>query len=56
MELVFFLFLIFLLVALVGHGIWLALAWLLRGGRSREEPGRYEPTLSDDRAATARYL
>jgi len=56
----FFIFLllavVLLIIVLVGHGIWVAIAWLLRGGRPRSDQTHYEPTLSDDRAATARYL
>jgi hypothetical protein len=43
-------------VVVVGHGLWVAIAWLLRGGRPRGDRASYEPTLGDDRAAMARYL
>ncbi|MBN1342590.1 MAG: hypothetical protein JXQ73_07920 [Phycisphaerae bacterium] len=58
MNSLFFLLLVVVPVAivLVGHGIWVVVAWLLRGGRPRDDQRSYEPTLSDDRAATARYL
>ena len=48
--------LVIALLTVVGHGIWVAVAWLVRGGRSKRDRAGYEPTLSDDRAATARYL
>lgn len=56
MEVIFILFIGVVLTALIGHGIWVVAAWLLRGCRSRVDRYRYEPTLEDDRAATARYL
>ncbi|UCG33351.1 MAG: hypothetical protein JSU68_01725 [Phycisphaerales bacterium] len=56
MESVLILLLVLGLVTVVGHGIWVAAAWLLRGGRRRRDRIDFEPTYSDDRAATARYL
>jgi hypothetical protein len=56
MELLLILLVLVVLVTLIGHGLWLLIASLLRGGRSRDDARRYEPTLSDDRAAAARYL
>ena len=56
MDLVISVVVVLLVVMAAGHGLWVAAAWLLRGGRSRKERAAYEPTLSDDRAATARYL
>jgi len=56
MEVAIALFVTALLVTLIGHGSWVFLAWLLRGGRSRKPHAFHEPTLSDDRTATARYL
>ena len=52
------LFIIFILAVLVvlGHGIWVLIAWLLRGCKSSKSAKAYEPTISDDRAATVRYL
>lgn len=44
------------LITVVGHGSWVVLAWLFRGCRSRSSFSIYEPTLSDDRAATMRHL
>lgn len=44
-----------IIISVVGHGLWVAIAWVLRGGRPRDTRAA-EPTLSDDRAATARYL
>jgi hypothetical protein len=55
MDLLLILLLVLIVIVLVGRGIWVAIAWLLRGGRSRSS-AKYEPTLSDDRAATARFL
>ncbi|MAE67025.1 MAG: hypothetical protein CMJ18_22420 [Phycisphaeraceae bacterium] len=43
-------------MTLVGHGIWVALARLLRGTRSPEPEKRFVPTVHEDRAATARCL
>lgn len=54
MELVFLMLILFIIM-LVGHAMWVVLAWILRGGRPREG-GSYEPTVADDRAATARHL
>ncbi|MBN1514294.1 MAG: hypothetical protein JXB13_19920 [Phycisphaerae bacterium] len=56
MEIILILLFVLAAIVLVGHGIWAGVAWLVRGGRSRHSPARYEPTLSDDRAATARLL
>ncbi|NLX21944.1 MAG: hypothetical protein GXY55_09795 [Phycisphaerae bacterium] len=55
MELIAIWLVVLSIVVLVGHGIWVLGAWLLRGMRPRER-ARFEPTLSDDRAATSRYL
>ncbi|MBK8269123.1 MAG: hypothetical protein IPK83_12775 [Planctomycetes bacterium] len=43
-------------ITIIGHGIWMAAAWVLRGGRPRQDRAGHEPTLNDDRAAVARYL
>ncbi|MBN1490753.1 MAG: hypothetical protein JXA69_12620 [Phycisphaerae bacterium] len=56
MELILILLCVLLIVTLVGHGIWVLLAFLFRGGRPQNRRGIYEPTVSDDRAATARHL
>jgi hypothetical protein len=47
---------VLLFVTLIGHGLWVAIAWVLRGGRPKSDRRSFEPTLDDDRAATARYL
>jgi hypothetical protein len=52
----FYFFVVLVLITLVGHGIWAGLAWLFRKGRRRGDRAAYEPTLHDDRAATARYM
>jgi len=58
MEFVLLVVLVFVLpiVTILGHALWLGIAWILRGGRPRHESARYEPTLTDDRAATVRHL
>jgi hypothetical protein len=56
MELLAILGIAGLIIMLVGHGLWLAAAWLFRGGREAQDRGNYEPTLADDRTATFRYL
>ncbi len=59
MEVIGILFMIALVVGVftvIGHGIWVAAAWVLRGGKRRSEVKNLEPNLNDDRAATARYL
>ncbi len=47
---------VLIFVVLIGHGIWVFLAWILRGGAPKSDRRTFEPTLDDDRAATARYL
>lgn len=56
MELLAILGIAVLIVMLVGHGLWVALAWLLRGGRGAQDRANYEPTVAEDRSATFRYL
>lgn len=43
-------------IVLIGHATWVFIAWILRGGRPKDDRTRFEPTLNEDRAATARYL
>src|SRR5438552_2197670 len=43
-PLLIILFILLLIVTLVGHGIWLALAWLFRGGKRKQSV--ISPTLS----------
>lgn len=47
---------VLLIVMLVGHGMWVLLAFVLRALTSRGERRGFEPTLHDDRNAAARYL
>ncbi|HRR83905.1 MAG TPA: hypothetical protein P5316_02755 [Phycisphaerae bacterium] len=56
MEFLCILLSVLLFVTLIGHGLWVAIAWLLRGGHPKSDRRSFEPTLDDDRAATARYL
>ncbi len=55
MEEFFILLLIFALLTVIGHGIWVLIAFVFRGFRGKREPER-TPTVQDDRIATARYL
>ncbi len=56
MELLIYLVFIVLFIAVVGHGLWLAITWVFRGFRSKSDRATFEPTLNEDRAAAARYL
>ncbi|MCA9257408.1 MAG: hypothetical protein KDA33_17295, partial [Phycisphaerales bacterium] len=53
-ELLIFL-LIVTMVTVIGHGIWVLLAFVFRGFRRKRDPER-TPTVQDDRISTARYL
>lgn len=55
-EVLFALLLGGLILMFIGHGMWLVLAWLIRLGKPRQTKTQFDPTLSDDRTATARYL
>lgn len=54
-EVIFFLCFAGVVVMLVGHGMWVVLAALLRLGKPKDQQQQFDPTLSDDRSATARY-
>ena len=56
MELLIYLVFIVLFIAVVGHGLWLAITWVFRGFRSKSDRATFEPTLNEDRAATGRYV
>lgn len=56
MELLFYLAIVVSFVAVVGHGLWLAITWVFRGFRSKSDRATFEPTLNEDRAATGRYV
>src|SRR5437867_1816813 len=58
MEVLAILAIVFLVVTLVGHGIWVVIAALFRGSGQGDstQRTRFEPTIIEDRAATARYL
>lgn len=55
MDILFALLIATLAVAVIGHGIWVAVAWVLRGGKSKSESRLHTPSLFEDRAAAARY-
>lgn len=50
------LIIVLLIIMFMGHAMWVVVAWILRGCRPREDRVSLEPTISEDRAATARYL
>ncbi|MFG0248669.1 MAG: hypothetical protein ACF8OB_07260, partial [Phycisphaeraceae bacterium JB051] len=53
-EFLFGLFFVLLIMMLLGHGMWVALAWVFRLGQPRKEAS-FEPTVANDRTAAARY-
>ncbi len=53
-ELLFGLFFVLLIIMLLGHGMWVVVAWVFRLGKPRNE-ATFEPTVANDRTAAARY-
>jgi hypothetical protein len=53
-EVLFGLFFVCLIIMVIGHGMWVVVAWLFRGCRPKQNAS-YEPTLADDHSATARH-
>ena len=53
-ELLFGLFFVLLIIMLLGHGMWVVVAWVFRLGKPHKD-ATFEPTVANDRTAAARY-